>query len=283
VRRALRARPRLTQMGRMRNFTVRVSSCAWPRILRSRRSNKLTLSKGPRMGCSILRVLELLWAIPEGFALLLGAISTLLAGSFVIMGAWIAWRSVQRQILSAERIEAARQSGEISALEEGFKAELLVFSRGVIEATSVWNQRASQSPSAAANTHFPVLIEPLYYQANIGKIGRLRHKWVAGALIGFYGNMLELNTQSREALSGVPTVNATNKSVAARLQLMASNLSQALDGLNDDKKFPIQPEIQLDQLFTPDGRLVSQGQPIPTSLQAVLLRVAGPWPPRAAP
>ena len=184
--------------------------------------------KGGNMECSLAKFAQ---EIPEGFATLLGAISTLIAGGFVIIGAVIAWRSVQQQILSAERIEAARRTAETSALEEGFKAELLVFSRGVIQATSAWNQRASQSPTAAANRQFPVLIEPLYYHANIGEIGALRHKWVAGALIGFYGNLLELNTQSKEALSGVPTVNATNQSVAVRLQLMAANLSQALDGL----------------------------------------------------
>ena len=228
------------------------------------------------MVCSIAKVLHHLWTIPEGFATLLGAISTFVAGSFVIIGAWIAWRSVQRQILSAERIEAARQSVETSALEEGFKAELLVFSRGVIYATSVWNHRAAKSPTAAADTHFPLLIEPMYYQANIGKIGGLRQKWVAGALIGFYGNLLELNTQSKEALSGTPTVNATNQSVAARLQLMASNLSQALDGLNDDKKFNIQPEIQLDQLYMPDGTLVSLSRPIPTSSSRRSLSFSGP-------
>jgi hypothetical protein len=64
---------------------------------------------------------------------------------------------------------------------------------------------------------------------------------------------------------------------------MASNLAQALDGLNNDKKFPIQPEIQIDRLFMPDGQALSHANPVPTSLQDVLLRLAGitrPVPPQ---
>jgi hypothetical protein len=227
------------------------------------------------MECSLAKFAHHLWSIPEGFATLLGATSTLIGAVFVIIGAAIAWRSVQQQIQPAEGLDASRRIAETSALEEGFKAELLVFSPGVLQATSVWNQRASQNPAALANRQFPVLIEPLYYNANIGKIGGLRHKWAAGALIGFYANLLELNTQSKEAMSGAPTVNATNQSVANRLRMMASNLSQALDGLNDDKKFGLQPEIRLDQLFMPDGRRASESQPVPASLQSVLLRLAG--------
>jgi hypothetical protein len=87
--------------------------------------------------------------------------------------------------------------------------------------------------------------------------------------------VLELNDQAREALAGRPTVNVTVESIAARLQLMASNLSQALDGLNDDVPMPIPPEIHLDRLFMPDGRLVSQAEHVPQSLQDVLLRLAG--------
>jgi hypothetical protein len=225
--------------------------------------------------CSVAELAHRLWRMPEGFATFLGAVSTLIAGAFVIVGAAIAWISVRHQIQSAEKLEAARRTGETNALEEGFKAELLVFSRGVLNATSVWNQRAAQAPSGPVGTQFPILIEPLYYHANIGKIGGLRHSWVAGAIIGFYGNLLELNTQSKEAMAGIPTVNATNQSVAARLQLMAANLSQALDGLNDDKKIGIQPEIRLDELFMPSGHRISESQSVPTSLQGVLLRAAG--------
>jgi hypothetical protein len=88
-----------------------------------------------------------IWHMPDGFATLLVALTTLLTGSFVIGAAILAWRSVQRQIHSAENIEKARRDHEITAVETGFKAELLVYSRAVIEATSRWNLRASQPNS----------------------------------------------------------------------------------------------------------------------------------------
>jgi hypothetical protein len=223
----------------------------------------------------MLSFLCLLWNIPSGIA-------TLLAGSFVIIGALIAWLSVQRQIRSAEDIEKTRRNNESVAVESGFTAELLVYSRGVIQAASLWNQRAVQSPEAEMVTELPVLIDPLYYKTNIGKIGVLREKWVGGALIGFYANLLELNEQTRETLSGRPTVNATSKSIAARLRMMAANLSQALDGLNADRKFPLQPEIHLDSLFMPDGKPLSQAVSVPKNLQEALLRLAGVTPPSAA-
>ncbi|MGD0764546.1 MAG: hypothetical protein ABR929_15445 [Roseiarcus sp.] len=216
-----------------------------------------------------------IWHIPSGIA-------TLIAGSFVIIGALIAWFSVQRQIRSAEDIEKTRRDNEIAAVESGFTAELLVYSRGVIQAASLWNQPAAQSPEAKPITEWPILIDPLYYKTNIGKIGVLRQKWVGGALIGFYANLLELNEQAKETLSGQPTVNATSQSIAARLRVMASNLSQALDGLNSDRKFPLQPELRLDMLFMPDGKPLSQAANVPKNLQEALLRLAGITPPSAA-
>jgi hypothetical protein len=211
--------------------------------------------------------------IPSGFATLLGAIATLLAGSFVIIGAIIAWRSVQRQIKAAEQIESNRRESEISIVEAGFTAEMIVYSRGIIEAASIWNERAVRSPNELVRTQLPVFQDPLYYRANIGKIGLLRQQWVPFALIGFYANLLEINEQSKETLAGRPTVNSTTARVAARLQIMASSLAQALDGLNNDKKFPIQPEIRFESLFMPDGKTLNQADPTPTSLQEVLLRL----------
>jgi hypothetical protein len=91
--------------------------------------------------------LSQIWHIPDGFATCLVALATLLAGSFVIGAAILAWRSVQQQIHSAENLEKARHDHEITAVEIGFKAELLVYSRAVIEAASKWNLRASQPNS----------------------------------------------------------------------------------------------------------------------------------------
>ena len=91
----------------------------------------------------------------------------------------------------------------------------------------------------------------------------------------------EPDTESVEfagTLAGRPTVNTTKVRVAQRLRIMASSLAQALDGLNNNRKFPIQPEIQLERLFMPDGRTLDQADPTPTSLQEVLLRLAGTTP-----
>src|SRR5437762_4593853 len=105
----------------------------------------------------------------------------------------------------------------------------------------MWNLRESESPDSGPITGWPIFSDPLYYKTNIGKIGITRQGWVGGALIGFYGNLLELNDQAREALSGRLTVNVTSQSIAERLRVMASNLSHALDGLNDDRKIPVPP------------------------------------------
>lgn len=59
----------------------------------------------------------------------------------MIGAAILAWRSVQGQIHSAENIETARRNNDITAIETGFTAELLVYSRGIIQAASMWNQR----------------------------------------------------------------------------------------------------------------------------------------------
>jgi hypothetical protein len=202
------------------------------------------------------------------------ALATVISGSFVVGAAVIAWRSVQQQIASQESIEKTRRQLEIEVLEIGFTSELLVYSHGVIQALSLWNQRAATNPNDRVTTNFPVYMDPLYYRTNIGKVGGVRKKWVVGAIIGFYTNLLEMNEQSKESMAGRPTVNATSASVVARLRVMAANISQALDGLNDDRKFPLTQELRLDQLFMPNGRVVSQAENVPQNLQDVLLRMA---------
>jgi len=193
----------------------------------------------------------------------------------VIVAAVLAWKSVQRQIQSAENIESARSIHELDTLKVGFTAELFVYSRGIIEAASTWNQRLRTAPNQPVRTDWPVLQDPLFYRANLPKIGLVPHRWVALAIIGFYTNVLELDDPSRESLAGRPTVNITSERIAARLHIMASNLSQALDGLNDDRKFPIAPDIDLEQVFMPDGRPVSRAENLPGNLQDLLLRLAG--------
>lgn len=209
-----------------------------------------------------------LWNIPEGFA-------TLIAGFFVIIAAAIAWASVKLQVGSAEKIERTRVANELSALKLGFWTEMLTYVSGLIQALSLWNVRALQSPGAAARTEWPLLLDPIFYRTNVGRIGLLRPQWVPGCIIGFYSNLLELNDQSREALAGRPTVNATTNSIAARLRRMALNLSQALDGLMGDAKMPVPPEIRLNDCIMPDGKPVSQASSAPTSLQELLRALGG--------
>jgi len=223
-------------------------------------------------------IAELMDAKPGEIA---GALATVISGSFVLGAAVIAWRSVRLQITSQEAIETARRNIEVTGLERGFTSELFVYSRGVIQAASVWNQRALQNSQAPVRTNWPLYIDPLYYRTNIGKIGLVRNQWVIGAIIGFYSNVLELNDQARESLLGRPTADVTSGSIAARLQIMASSLSQALDGLNDDWKFPIPPDLRLDHIFMPDGRPITQSEHAPQNLQDVLLRLAGMTAPRS--
>jgi hypothetical protein len=100
----------------------------------------------------------------------------------------------------------------------------------------------------------------------------VRQRWVGGALIGFYANLLELNEQSKEILSNKMTVNLTNESIARRLRMMASNLSQALDGLNSDKKFPIPKDFYLNNLIMPNGKTIDKEI---NNIQDVLLSLVG--------
>jgi hypothetical protein len=213
-------------------------------------------------------VFHYIWNIPSGFA-------TLLAGSFVIIGAFFAWRGIQHQIRSAEAIETARRTNEVRAIEAGFTAELIALSSSIVEATSIWNQVSLANPNQRPTINWPILGSPLFYLANIGRIGLVRQTWVAGALIGFYANILELNDMSRETMAGRPTGNADNQTISARFHKMAANLSQALDGLNDDRKFGVPEEFDLDTLISPDGRPLSQNAQVPRNLQDLLLRLAG--------
>jgi hypothetical protein len=160
-----------------------------------------------------------LWHIPEGFATLLVAVATVFAGFFVIIAARLAWRGVQLQIKSGEKLETDRRNTEVATMEAGFRAELIIYSRGVIEATSVWNQLASLAPRAVVKSRWPILQDSLFYKANISKIGLIRIDWVAFALIGFYTNLLELNDQARESMQGRPTVELTNERLAFRLHI----------------------------------------------------------------
>jgi hypothetical protein len=152
-------------------------------------------------------------------------------------------------------------------------AELLVFSDSIIRAASDWNRRARQNPNVMPD-RWPTLPRPYVYESLVARIG-LVDGWVASALIGFYGNVLDLIELSSEAMQGRPTVGETTGTIARRLQVMASNLAAALDGLNPDRAFPIVGHDPA-TLFTPSGVTVANAGPEEPSLQALLLRMGGP-------
>ena len=224
------------------------------------------------------RIPDSIWrwmaSIPDGEATLLGALATLLGALFVILAAVIAWKSVQRQIASAESIEKARQEHEVKSIEAGFSAELMAYSSAIIIVTSQWNKWARSLINDDFLPPMPMLIDPLYYRANIGQIGTVRHQWVAGAIITFHANLVELNEISKDVFDH--KANRPEPGVTARrLQIMAANLSQAIDGLNADFRFPIPPEIQIDKLIMPNGTRLDHCRQVPRSIQEVLQRLAG--------
>jgi hypothetical protein len=186
----------------------------------------------------------------------------------------MAWRSVQNQIASQRETEARRLQHDRKILETGLTAELLCYAASLVDATSRWNLRARDAPEGPIS-QWPQFLNPRFYEAVIGRIGLVHEPWVAGALIGFYGNLLELNDMAMEPISGPPTVGENTGSIARRLQKMAINLAQALDGLNADKQFAVPPEIDLQQLVAADGSVIGNDAAPPMSLQALLLRLGG--------
>lgn len=206
----------------------------------------------------------ILWNMPESLAILI-------AGILAIGGASLAWCGIQRQIASQENIECDRRTHERQALEKALTAELLCYARSVIEAASLWNERAHRQPAAAIDV-LRRFVRPRVYEAVIAKIGLLSEGWPAAAVISFYGNLLELNEIEVERESGFLTTGQNAERVARRLQQMAMNLRDALDGLNSDHLFPIQ-EVDINQLVAPDGRNIGADASLPTSLQELLMRL----------
>jgi hypothetical protein len=214
-----------------------------------------------------------IWNIP-------GGIATLITGCLAIAAAVLAWFGIRAQISSNERIEAIRATAELKALETAFTAELLCFATSLIESTNMWNRRLLIPSTSTVRAVVPVSAwprfpEPKVYEALIGKIGLLSKGWPAGAIVGFYTNLLELNAMSTEAVNGQLTVNQNALTIAARIRLMALNLAQALDGLNNDRGFPIPQEIVLHDLQNPRGVPVDQVATPPATIQQLLECLGG--------
>jgi hypothetical protein len=214
------------------------------------------------------------WHVPDGFATLLVAASTLCAGLLAIAGAVVAWRSVQLQIQSVERIENLRRMGEIASLEAGFRAELLVYAPGVLQALSIWNSRAHASPSEMPTANLPMFQEPLFYLSNINKIGLLPDEGISAVLISFYANLIELTKESREAMANIAVRRATNLSIAFRFRLMASHIVQALNILGSGRQYPLPHGFQFTRPCGPDGTYFSESE-FPNVIQGALCQLAG--------
>jgi hypothetical protein len=191
-------------------------------------------------------------------------VGSFVAGGFVLVAAMIAWKSVQLRIDAEEQADKRK-------FQLAVTAELVVFSTSIIHAVSAWNVRAHQNP-ASAPPFWPTLPRPHVYIALVSRIGLLEG-WVASAVIGFYGNVLDLIDLSEEAMRGRPTPGENVGTIAKRFQAMANYLADSLEGLNSNRAFPIVGH-DLTALVTPNGPTIAGSGAVPTSLQD-LLRVLG--------
>ena len=201
------------------------------------------------------------------------ALATVIGGGFVLAAAVVAWKGVQDQIVFQRSIDTEKRHRARRELENALTAELMVFARSIIDATSFWNLRAYKNPKETPQ-YPPKLVQPRVYAAAISQIGLLDEGWPAMAVITFFGNVLELNEIVSEALRGRPTTRQDNATIAKRFQMMALNLEQALDGLNADRKFPLR-EVDLGRLITPTGSKVGMIEPPPKNLQSLLAVLGG--------
>jgi hypothetical protein len=208
------------------------------------------------------------------------ALATVIGGAFVLAGAAVAWKGVQDQIALQRSIESDKHSRAKRELENALTAELLVLSRSIIDATSMWNVRGLKNPTDTPQ-YYPKLVQPRVYLGAIPQLGLLEEGWPAMAVITFFGNVLELNDIADETLRGRPSIGESNARIAERFRMMALNLEQALDGLNADRKFPL-IEVGLDALLTPLGTPVSQVDPPVSGLQSLLAALGGRPPLRGA-
>jgi hypothetical protein len=197
-------------------------------------------------------------------------VASVIGGGFVMTAALVAWKSVQMQIGAQAAAEERKQEATKQLLKTALTAELLAYSSHIIEATSVWNQRAQNV--ARPLTEFPTLMRPRVYDAVLPHLGLL-DGWAATAVISFYGYLLDLNDLSSEAMQGRLTLQETSERMAKRFQSMAKYLADSLDGLNTDRQFPITvPDVTA--LHLPDGQRINLALR-PRSVQHLLYALAG--------
>ena len=140
-------------------------------------------------------------------------VGSFITGGFVLVAAMIAWKGIQSKI-------EAEQDADRRQFPLAVTAELLTFSTIIVQATSDWNARAHENP-ASVPLMWPTLNRPRVYEALVDRIG-LVEGWAASAaasaVIGFYGNVLDLNELSQEAMRERPTVGANYGTIARRFQ-----------------------------------------------------------------
>ena len=175
------------------------------------------------------------------------------------------------QIGAQDRAKREEREADPQTFKTALTAELLAFSPSIIEATSTWNGRASET-SAGIPKVWPTLMQPRVYEALLPKVGLL-DGWVTSALISFYGQVLDLNELSAEAMRERPTSAEDYSTLATRFQAMAKYLADALDGLNQDRQFQI-TRRDLPLLRIPSGSTIGSWAQ-PKTLQELLYTLAG--------
>ena len=180
----------------------------------------------------------------------------------------IAWKSVQAKINAEQHVDKLK-------FQLAITAELVVFQSPLIKATSIFNQRAHENSTAEIpqRAGWPKLPHPHAYLALVSHIGLLEGP-TASAVIAFYGNLLDLNEMSTEAMQDRPTIGENIGTIAKRFQDMAMCLAASLDGLNSNRPFPIVGHDPA-TLIAPNGATVASAERAPTSLQELLRTISG--------
>lgn len=204
--------------------------------------------------------------------------AALVSGFLALAAGVLAWFAVQRQIKASDRLErdrldaqrkleAERIEHERTVIERAFLAELLNLSSSVLMATALWNHRGVTYPNQRPDA-LPLFAEPRVYINLMDRLGLVREDWVAGAIVGFYGNLLQVNSTDGKSKT-------TCGDLAFQMRKISSNLAQALDGLNRDRPLRIPEEVRFNDLVLGDGKTtVDKVSPKPESLQALLQLMA---------
>ena len=192
--------------------------------------------------------------------------AAMITATAVLIGAWLAWKSIQDRIELEESLDKRKFQSAVAA-------ELVTFSFPVIRGASDWNARAQRNPTEVPTPEkWPILPRPSVYEALVSRIGSVE-PWVASAVIAFYGALLDLREMSTEAMHGRATLDVNARAIAERFRHMALNLADALDGLGKDRPFLHSQDFR--KLFMPNGESVASIKPLPMTLQELLRAVGG--------